>query len=73
LSGPLALRLDDHPDALLRAELLAAVITGIVMMREKVGTRALTEADRQTLGAWIDLMAAPLLVSATDPSTDPKI
>jgi AcrR family transcriptional regulator len=73
LSGPLALRLDSHPDALLRAELLAAVITGIVMMREKVGTRALTEADRQTLGAWIDLMAAPLLVSATDPSTDPKI
>jgi AcrR family transcriptional regulator len=74
LSGPLALRLDGHPDAVLRAELLAALITGIVLMREKVGTRALTEADRQTLRVWIDLMAAPLLASAADPDAapDPK-
>lgn len=59
LSGPLAQRLDGA-DAALRAELLAALITGIVVMREKVGTPALTDADRKTLGAWIDLMAAPL-------------
>lgn len=71
LSGPLAKRLN-CPDALLRAELLAALITGIVMMREKVGTQALTEADRQTIGAWIDLMAAPLLATPPDPA-DPNV
>jgi AcrR family transcriptional regulator len=60
LSGRLARRLDG-PDAAVRAELLAALLTGIALLREKVGTRALTRADRQVLGAWVDLMAAPLI------------
>jgi AcrR family transcriptional regulator len=63
--GMLARRLDGS-DADLRAELLASLITGIVLLREKVGTRALTEADRRTLGAWIDLVAAPLLATPAD-------
>ncbi len=72
ISGLLAQRLDG-PDAALRAELLAALITGIVLLREKIGTQALTEADRQDIGEWIDLMAAPLLAPAADPtSTDPN-
>jgi AcrR family transcriptional regulator len=71
----LAQRLDG-PDALVRAELLAALITGTILLREKVGTQALTKADRQTLRTWIDLMAAPLLTSPADPTpthgpTDP--
>jgi AcrR family transcriptional regulator len=59
-SARLAERLDG-PDAALRAELLAALITGITVLREKVGTRALSEADRQAVGTWVELMAAPLL------------
>jgi AcrR family transcriptional regulator len=55
-------------DAALRGELLAALVTGIVLLREKVGTCALSEADRRTLGVWIDLMAAPLLATPTDPA-----
>jgi AcrR family transcriptional regulator len=48
-------------DRELRAELLAAVITGIAVLRGKVGTKALTAADREALGAYVDRMAAPLL------------
>lgn len=49
------------PDRELRAELLAAVITGIAVLRGKVGTKALTAADREALGDYVDRMAAPLL------------
>ena len=66
LSGRLAKRLDG-PDAALRAELFAALLTGIALLREKVGTRALSHADRAELGEWVDRMAAPLL----DPERDP--
>jgi AcrR family transcriptional regulator len=49
------------PDAELRAELLAALITGIAMLRGKVGTRALSAADRDVIGAYVDRMAGELL------------
>ncbi|WP_328617552.1 TetR/AcrR family transcriptional regulator [Amycolatopsis sp. NBC_00355] len=49
------------PDRALRAELLAALITGVAVLRGKVGTKALTAADREALGAYVDRMAAPLL------------
>jgi AcrR family transcriptional regulator len=58
--GRLAQRLDG-PDAALRAELLAALITGIAFLHRKIGTTALTNADRATLDAWIRRMTAPLL------------
>ncbi|MFI5592099.1 TetR/AcrR family transcriptional regulator [Amycolatopsis sp. NPDC051758] len=48
-------------DRELRAELLAAVITGIAVLRGKVGTRALTAADRDTIGEYVDRIAAVLL------------
>ena len=51
------------PDAALRAELLAAVITGIAFLHRKVGTAAITGADRATLDAWVRRMAAPLLAA----------
>uniref|UniRef100_UPI0012F6A741 TetR/AcrR family transcriptional regulator n=1 Tax=Nocardia vinacea TaxID=96468 RepID=UPI0012F6A741 len=56
----LAARLDG-PDAALRAELLAALITGIAFLRNKVETRSLSSADRATLGAYVASMAAPIL------------
>lgn len=70
-SGLLAGRLEGA-DAVLRAELVAALITGIVLLREKVGTRALADADRETLGAWVDHIAAPLLATPTDPAAAPE-
>jgi AcrR family transcriptional regulator len=56
----LAARLDG-PDAALRAELLAALITGIGYLREKVGTPAILGADPETLGKYADRMADALL------------
>jgi AcrR family transcriptional regulator len=53
----------DGPDAALRAELLAALITGIGFLRGKVGTRAISNADPEILGAYVDRMTAPLLAS----------
>ncbi|WP_394617237.1 TetR/AcrR family transcriptional regulator [Lentzea sp. JNUCC 0626] len=58
----LAQRLDG-PDAALRAELVAAMITGIAFLYRKIGTTALTGADRATLDGWVRSMAAPLLAS----------
>lgn len=51
----------DGPDAVLRAELLAALITGIGFLREKVGTNALADVDRETLGAYVTTMTESLL------------
>jgi AcrR family transcriptional regulator len=48
-------------DRELRAELLAAVITGIAVLRGKVGTRALTAADRDAIAGYVDRIAATLL------------
>jgi AcrR family transcriptional regulator len=63
----LAARLDG-PDATLRAELLAALITGIGFLREKVGTPAIASADRETLGAYVDRMAETLLAAEPVPA-----
>jgi hypothetical protein len=62
----LAQRLEG-PDAVLRGEMIAALVTGVVLLRQKVGLSALSETDRQTLGAWVDRMAAPLLATPADP------
>jgi AcrR family transcriptional regulator len=51
------------PDAALRAELLAALLVGISVLRGKVGTPAITNAHRDTLGAYVDRMAEPLLAA----------
>jgi AcrR family transcriptional regulator len=59
-SVQLAQRLDG-PDAQLRAELLASIVVGIGFLRHKIGTTAMTSADRETLFAYVDRMAAPLL------------
>jgi AcrR family transcriptional regulator len=54
------------PDPRLRAELLAALITGITVLREKIGTPAITAADRDDLARYVELMAAPLLSDESD-------
>lgn len=56
----LAARLDG-PDAALRAELVAALMTGIAFLRQKVGTAALSAADSATLGAYVDRMTGSIL------------
>jgi AcrR family transcriptional regulator len=64
--GALAERLDG-PDAALRAELLAALLAGVGVMREKVATRALAEADRERLVAWVERLAAVLFEDPDPP------
>jgi AcrR family transcriptional regulator len=49
------------PDARLRAELLAAVIVGIGLLRGKIGSTALVNADRADLHRYVDALAAVLL------------
>ena len=55
----------DGPDAELRAELFAALLTGIGFLREKIVTRALTEADRETIARYVDRVAAVLFAEPT--------
>jgi AcrR family transcriptional regulator len=64
----LAARLEG-PDAVLRAELLAALITGIGFLRGKVNTASLGSVDREKLGAYVDLIAGPLLTGHPAPVT----
>ena len=66
--GKVLARRLEGPDAVLRGEMIAALVTGVVLLRQKVGLHALSEADRQTLGAWVDRMAAPLLTPPAEPS-----
>jgi AcrR family transcriptional regulator len=49
------------PDAALRAELFGALLVGIGFLRHKIGTKAMTTADRETLAAYVDRTAAALL------------
>lgn len=56
----LAARLEG-PDAELRAELIAGILVGVGFLRHKIGTEAMSTADRETLGAYVDRMARPLL------------
>ena len=58
----------DGPDTELRAELLAALITGIGFLRGKVCTPAVSAADHEALGYYVDLMAAPLLAARRESS-----
>lgn len=66
----LAARLDG-PDAAIRAELIAAVLTGLAFLRGKIGTRALSTASRETIAAYLDQMAAPLLGNPEVPDRTP--
>ncbi|NLU82206.1 TetR/AcrR family transcriptional regulator [Rhodococcus sp. HNM0569] len=59
----LAARLDG-PDAALRAELLNAVVVGIALMREKIGSPAIADADVDTLADYVTRMCAPLLADS---------
>jgi AcrR family transcriptional regulator len=56
----LAARLDG-PNAALRAELFAATLVGVGFLRHKVGTRAMSTADRDVLVEYVNRMVAPLL------------
>ncbi|MET1071367.1 MAG: TetR family transcriptional regulator [Umezawaea sp.] len=56
----------EGPDVELRAELLAALITGIGFLRGKIGTPAISAADQELLGHYVDLMCAPLLAAPDD-------
>jgi AcrR family transcriptional regulator len=49
------------PDAHLRAELLAALVVGIGLLRGKIGSTALVNADRAELHRYVDTLAAVLL------------
>lgn len=53
------------PDAVLRAELFGALITGVSFLREKIGTNALSEVDREKLGGYVEAMIQPLLDKET--------
>jgi len=50
----------DGPDPELRAELLAALVIGIGFLKRKIGTPAITAADRDKLGRYVDQMVGPL-------------
>ncbi|GAB3189464.1 TetR family transcriptional regulator [Micromonospora palomenae] len=58
--GALAARLDG-PDADLRAELVAAILIGVGLLRHKIGTTATSTADRETLAIYVDRMMATLI------------
>jgi len=49
------------PDAALRAELFGAILVGVGFLRHKIGTEAMTSADRDAIAAYVDKMAATLL------------
>ncbi|MFG1642938.1 helix-turn-helix domain-containing protein [Amycolatopsis sp. NPDC049252] len=65
------LPLKDLPRAL-RAELLAALITGVAVLRGEVGAKALTAADREAIGEYVDRMAAPHSTSPEPLSRRPR-
>jgi len=52
-------RLGD-PDGALRAELLNALVVGITVMREKIGSPALVQADSDEIATYVMRMAQPL-------------
>lgn len=56
----LSARLDGE-DTELRAELLAALVIGVGVLKQRIGTRALSAADRDKLAHWISRMAAGVL------------
>ncbi len=54
----------DGDDAELRAELVAALLTGISSLRGQIGTRAMAGADLDELAIHVDRMVAPLIEPA---------
>ncbi len=54
----------DGDDAELRAELVAALLTGISSLRGQIGTRAIAGADLDALATYVDRMVAPLITPA---------
>ncbi|MGY1739577.1 MULTISPECIES: TetR family transcriptional regulator [unclassified Blastococcus] len=59
----LAARLGGH-DRELRAELVAALLTGVSSLRTQIGTRAIAAADLDVLAVHVGRMVAPLLAPA---------
>jgi AcrR family transcriptional regulator len=53
------------PDTALRAELLASVLAGVTLMRQKLALPALEAADRDTIALYLDRIAAALLEDPT--------
>ncbi|WP_068275854.1 TetR/AcrR family transcriptional regulator [Aldersonia kunmingensis] len=51
------------PDAALRAELLDALLLGVVVMRQKIATPALAQADVDTIADYVTRMVRPVLGS----------
>ncbi|MCX5045427.1 TetR/AcrR family transcriptional regulator [Aldersonia sp. NBC_00410] len=49
------------PDGALRAELLNALILGVVVMRQKIATSALENADLDRIADYVTRMADPVL------------
>ncbi|GIJ45165.1 TetR family transcriptional regulator [Virgisporangium aliadipatigenens] len=49
------------PDAALRAELVIALLSGIALLRDKLGTKAISAAGREEIAAHVERMCAPLL------------
>lgn len=60
----------DGPDTALRAELFGALLVGIGFLRHKIGTKAMTAADRETLGVYVDRTAAALLDTGGHDASD---
>jgi AcrR family transcriptional regulator len=69
-STRLAARLDG-PDAGLRAEMVAALLVGIGVLRAKVGTRELSTTDREILAAYFDRAVRPLIAADPTPLDNP--
>jgi AcrR family transcriptional regulator len=49
------------PQPQLRAELLAALLSGVALLREHIGTPALSSVDQQTLTTYVDALGKQLL------------
>jgi AcrR family transcriptional regulator len=60
----LAARLDGQ-DAVLRAELVAAVLAGVALLRDRIGAHGLLDADPAALQAQVERLTAVLLQPAS--------
>lgn len=61
----------DGDDAPLRAELVAALLTGISSLRDSIGTRAIAGADLDVLARYVEAMVAPLLAAGDEAPAAP--
>ncbi|MCH5641186.1 MULTISPECIES: TetR/AcrR family transcriptional regulator [unclassified Gordonia (in: high G+C Gram-positive bacteria)] len=51
----------DGPDAALKAELINALVVGISLMRHRIASREIADADVEDISRYVRLMVAPLL------------